>query len=125
MHEPKHRQHSRPPPTIDFTGYNPSHYEPPNPLLQPPAKKRSLSTANGEIEERQQNSSESRNTANQSMDDLQLDPALVGVGRPSTDQDATPDRESYKAERRAQLMREAERIREMLAAKERELAEFR
>jgi GATA-binding protein len=34
------------------------------------------------------------------------------------------DRESYKAERRAQLLREAEDMREMLRQKERELAEL-
>ena len=125
MNETKHQQHPRPPPTIDFTGYNPTQYDPPNSSLQPPNKKRTLSTANGEIEDRQEANSDSRNTAGQSIEDLQLDPALIDVGRLTSGQDTTADRESYKAERRAQLMREAENIREMLAAKERELAELR
>ena len=58
------------------------------------------------------------------MDEMQLDPALIGIGqRRSVELEAT-DRESYKAERRAQLVREAENMRELLRQKERELAEL-
>lgn len=114
----------RHPPTIDFTGYNPAQYDTLTSSLSHTNRKRSLSTANGEVESRQHGSTDARSTANL-VDDMQLDPALAGIGKPSTDQDATADRQSYKAERRAQLMREADGIREMLAAKERELAELR
>jgi len=42
----------------------------------------------------------------------------------SSSRDPTSESERYKAERRAALEREAEAMREMLAAKERELAEL-
>lgn len=70
-------------------------------------------------------------------EDSRLDPSLSSFNRPpqhhpsSQLQHPPPgqlrnlsDRESYKAERRAQLQREAEEIREALRAKERELAEL-
>lgn len=122
---PEQQPPSRQPPTIDFTGYNPNQYSPPVPAQSQPSKKRSLSTANEETNDRHQQSNTESRTTNQPIDDIQLDPALAHIGRPSIDQDATTDRESYKAEKRAQLMREAENIRQMLAAKERELAELR
>jgi GATA-binding protein len=91
-------------------------------------KKRPLSAANGEQENAQHSDTNSRNhaaAATQAMDDMQLDPALVGIGqRRSDDLEMETDRESYKAERRAQLLREAEDMREMLRQKERELAEL-
>jgi len=54
---------------------------------------------------------------------MQLDPALVNIGRRSADREES-DRESYKAEKRAQLLREADSIRELLRAKEKELADL-
>ena len=128
-------QSSRLPPTIDFTGYNPIPYDPP--MLgerSPPTrtishlpKKRSLSTANGAYEPaefRTKNLTTSSQTQ-QTTDDAQLDPALASLGcTRSNGRESPSDRESYKAERRAQLMREAEEIRELLRAKERELADL-
>lgn len=75
-----------------------------------------------------------------SAEESRLDPALGSYGRPSQQQPPTSlpqpqpqsqsqprgstDLETYKMERRAQLQREAEEIREALRAKERELAEL-
>ena len=91
-------------------------------------KKRPLSAANGEQENAEHSDTNGRNhaaAATQAMDDMQLDPALVGIGqRRSAELEMETDRESYKAERRAQLLREAEDMREMLRQKERELAEL-
>jgi GATA-binding protein, other eukaryote len=122
------------PPTIDFTGYNPGHLELPpidtqRQMSHPNKnKKRPLSAANGEQESAQLSDTNGRGhaaAATQAMDDMQLDPALVGIGqRRSVDLEMETDRESYKAERRAQLLREAEDMREMLRQKERELAEL-
>jgi GATA-binding protein, other eukaryote len=119
----------RQPPTIDFTGYHPSHVELPPIDVQRQTthpnrnKKRSLSAANGN-----QDSPQTFNLTNRSMtqgmDDMQLDPALVGIGQRRSAELEPTDRESYKAERRAQLVREAENMREMLRQKERELAEL-
>jgi hypothetical protein len=86
-------------------------------------KKRSLSAANSGQGSPQPLDPTNRSMT-QGMDDMQLDPALAGIGqRQSTELEAT-DRESYKAERRAQLVRETETMREMLRQKERELAEL-
>ena len=86
-------------------------------------KKRSLSAANSG-QGSPQPLDPTHRSMTQGMDDMQLDPALVGIGqRQSTELEAT-DRESYKAERRAQLVRETETMREMLRQKERELAEL-
>jgi hypothetical protein len=64
---------------------------------------------------------------------MQLDPALLEAGRRRQEQDATQseahadgadaeeERAALKAERRAQLMREAEVMRAALRAKEREI----
>jgi hypothetical protein len=65
-----------------------------------------------------------RSLTPQGMDEMQLDPALVGIGQRRSVERESTDRESYKAERRAQLVREAEDMREMLRQKERELAEL-
>jgi GATA-binding protein, other eukaryote len=120
----------RHPPTVDFTGYDPSHLElPPIDAQRQTShpnrnKKRSLSAANGNPDNPPPIDSAARSSVTQRMDDMQLDPALVGIGqRRSVELEAT-DRESYKAERRAQLVREAEDMREMLRRKERELAEL-
>lgn len=128
----------RPPPTVDFTGYNPDSLDLPPIDIQRqrsqsspnpnPNKKRSLSAANGEQENVEPTDSNTRANAatTQAMGDMQLDPALMGIGqqRRSVDLEIETDRESYKAERRAQLLREAEDMREMLRQKERELAEL-
>lgn len=71
-------------------------------------------------------------------EDSRLDPSLSAHNRPQQHHPSSQlqqhpppgqlrnltDRESYKAERRAQLQREAEEMREALRAKERELAEL-
>jgi GATA-binding protein len=124
----------RHPPTIDFTGYNPGHLDLPpidaqRQMSRPNKnKKRPLSTANSEQENAQYSDTNGRShaaAATQVMDDMQLDPALAGIGQQrSVDLEMETDRESYKAERRAQLLREAEDMREMLRQKERELAEL-
>jgi GATA-binding protein len=120
----------RHPPTVDFTGYNPG------PLDLPPIdaqrqmphpnrnKKRSLSAANGNQDNSSLINSTGRSSVTQGMDEMQLDPALVGIGQRRSVERESTDRESYKAERRAQLVREAEDMREMLRQKERELAEL-
>ena len=130
--QPLPRIHQQP--TIDFTGYNPGHLDlppidPRRQMSHPNKnKKRPLSTANGEQENAQHSDTNGRGhaaAATQAMDDMQLDPALAGIGqRRSVDLEMETDRESYKAERRAQLLREAEDMREMLRQKERELAEL-
>jgi GATA-binding protein, other eukaryote len=124
----------RQPPTVDFTGYNPGHLDLPpidaqRQISHPNKnKKRPLSAANGEPENAQHSDTNGRGhaaAATQAMDDMQLDPALVGIGQQrSVDLGMETDRESYKAERRAQLLREAENMRELLRQKERELAEL-
>ena len=65
-----------------------------------------------------------RSGTGRTVDEMQLDPALVNIGRRSADREES-DRESYKAEKRVQLLREAEGIRELLRAKEKELADLR
>jgi GATA-binding protein, other eukaryote len=119
----------RHPPTVDFTGYNPSHLDLPPIDVQRQmshlnrTKKRSLSAANGNQDNPPPIDSTGRSMT-QGMDDMQLDPALVGIGQRRSVELESTDRESYKAERRAQLVREAEDMREMLRQKERELAEL-
>jgi GATA-binding protein, other eukaryote len=54
-------------------------------------------------------------------DDMRLDPSLLALSR---QQQASVEAEAKKAERRAQLQQEAERIRKALRMKERELAEL-
>ena len=88
-----------------------------------------MSTANSETTGTQNLDPDGRSantTTSPTMDDMQLDPALVGVGqqRRSAEPERTTDRESYKAERRAQLVREAENMRDLLRQKEKELAEL-
>ena len=122
----------RQPPTIDFTGYNPSDLDLPpirdqsQTSRKDKTKKRSLSTANSESTGMQGLDLNGRANvmASQAMDDMQLDPALVGIGRRRSTELEPTDRESYKAERRAQLVREAEGMREILRQKERELADL-
>jgi GATA-binding protein len=63
-------------------------------------------------------------------EESRLDPSLAPYGRPSQPHSpsgpprGSTDLDGYKLERRAQLQREAEEIREALRAKERELAEL-
>lgn len=119
----------RQPPSVDFTGYNPSHLDLPpidaqRQMTHPNRnKKRSLSAANGGQDNLQPLDLTNRSMT-QGMDDMQLDPALVGMGQRRSAELESTDRESYKAERRAQLVREAENMRELLRQKERELAEL-
>ena len=86
----------RPPLSVDFSGYIPEVAREESVSVE--TRKRSLSTVN-------------------SIDEAKLDPALVEASRRSAD-------ESQRAERRAQLTREAEAMRAQLEAKERELAEL-
>jgi GATA-binding protein, other eukaryote len=121
-------ERERHPPTIDFTGYNPDAInDGPRevlPPIMPPSKKRSLSTTTGDGENASGAERGIRSESGRAMDEMQLDPALVNIGRRSADQEES-DRESYKAEKRARLLREAEGIRELLRAKEKELADLR
>jgi len=115
---PKRR---RPLPTVDYTGYVP--------------ETAAVGTSRGA-----QNSSEDYTVQLQlaaaAAEGMQLDPALVDAGRRQREQDVaatqrtatsierTPvgqDRESWRSERRAQLMREAEVMRAALRAMEREI----
>ncbi|KAL9624147.1 MAG: hypothetical protein Q9160_001669 [Pyrenula sp. 1 TL-2023] len=125
-----------PPPAVDFTGYNYFQHTPPasqnsrSPQSQKtrPRKKRSVSSM----------SQASELSANQpANDESPVDPSLLALsqrahqnqsqarGQPPRPQPAEQDEnESRKAERRAQLAREAEQMRGLLMAKERELAEL-
>ncbi|KAH0844422.1 GATA factor SREP [Fonsecaea pedrosoi] len=111
---PKRR---RPPPTVDYTGYVPQTH-----MDEAPQD------ANEDYASRLQR-------AAIAAGGMQLDPALVEAGRRRQEQDATTaqpsednenemnerDRAVWRAERRAQLMREAEVMRAALRAKEREI----
>lgn len=60
-------------------------------------------------------------------DDSRLDPSLAALSRQQQQHQPLPsvsELDNYKAERRAQLQREAEEMREALRAKERELAQL-
>ncbi|OAP63043.1 hypothetical protein AYL99_02270 [Fonsecaea erecta] len=111
----------RPPPTVDYTGY-----EPQSPVDE---ARRTAQDSNEDYATRLQR-------AAAAAGDMQLDPALVEAGRRRQEQDATavqqPEENSnganeqqggaaWRAERRAQLMREAEVMRAALRAKEREI----
>lgn len=125
-----------PPPAVDFTGYNSFQHTPstsqsshlPQSQSTRPRKKRSVSSM----------SQASESSANQpTNDESPVDPSLLALSQrahqnqsqaraqpprtPLTEQD---ENESRKAERRAQLAREAEQMRELLMAKEKELAEL-
>lgn len=60
----------------------------------------------------------------QTSDDDRVDPSLVALTKQQQDRSQT-DNAALRAEKRAQLEQEAERMREALRAKERELAELR
>ncbi|EXJ74737.1 uncharacterized protein A1O5_01432 [Cladophialophora psammophila CBS 110553] len=114
---PKRR---RPPPTVDYTGYVPQ-------------------TAVNEAQRTARDTNEDYaihlQRAAAAAGGMQLDPALVEAGRRQQEDDATAtqqpedhrkgatgqDRIAWRAERRAQLMREAEVMRAALRAKEREI----
>jgi GATA-binding protein, other eukaryote len=112
----------RPPPTIDFTGFKPT--SPPSTNILINGRKRPLPIdasaerlTNGQTHNIDTAFDASRGPA----DEMQLDPSLrqsMANGQAQTQ----TDRESYKAERRAQLQREIEGIREVLGIRERELA---
>jgi hypothetical protein len=120
--EPVRTALTRPPPTIDFTGFRPS-----SPLTfngHVDGRKRPLSSDSSEqLTHRQNNDGDVPRAV---VDEMQLDPSL----RQSTATEQTEtDRESYKAERRLQLQREIEGmqkdiegIQEAQRTKERELA---
>ncbi|KIX08298.1 uncharacterized protein Z518_02954 [Rhinocladiella mackenziei CBS 650.93] len=118
---PKRR---RPPPMVDYTGYVPESSASDGPRS---------TTRTGEDYTVQ------LQLAAAAAEGIQLDPALVDSARRRREQDTavqqqkeTPanatnagrDREAWRAERRAQLMREAEVMRAELRAKEREIDEL-
>lgn len=120
---------SRPPPTIDFTGYKPASAVSTNGLTN--GRKRQLSLSNDSAEESLTNG-HNNDTGNESsrttVDEMQLDPSLrqANSSATTTEQTHAPttDRESYRAERKVQLQREIEGIREALRMRERELEDM-
>ena len=61
---------------------------------------------------------------NENEREIPLDPAMMASSVAQQARDEISDRESWKAERKLQLQREADLMKEALAAKERELAEL-
>ena len=115
---PKRR---RPPPTVDYTGYVPQS---------------SLSEAEHVSHDTSDHYSDHLLRAAAAAGTMQLDPALLEAGRRRQEQDASAahqledrtntaspeqERAAWKAERRAELMRDAEVMRAALRAKEREI----
>jgi GATA-binding protein, other eukaryote len=105
---PKRR---RPPPTVDYTGYVPQS---------------SLNEASPTSPDDTSHYSVHLQRAAAAAGNVQLDPALLEAGRRRQEQDATQPQETtngaaWKADRRTQLMREAEVMRAALRAKEREI----
>ncbi|KAF7513084.1 hypothetical protein GJ744_011350 [Endocarpon pusillum] len=121
---------SRSPPTIDFTGYKPTSASASavNSNGLDSSRKRQLSLSDASAEHHLANGhkndtdSESSKTT---VDEMQLEPSLRRAKSPATttEQTHTPtaDGESYKAERKVQLQREIDGIREALRMREREL----
>lgn len=100
--------------------------------LSPRPKKRPLSTAAGENDDdsdlndptasgRLNSISSLLNHAQLTGENIPLDPKLMATNQHQEEQS---DRESFKAERRAKLQQEAELMRDILRAKEKELAEL-
>jgi GATA-binding protein, other eukaryote len=122
--ESPQRSTTRHPPTIDFTGFRPT--SPPGTNgLTASSRKRPLSPGVGEREEEHlptNGVSNDNHTSRPLVDEMQLDPLLRQTTTTTAEQHTETDRESYKAERRNQLQREVERIREALRLKEKELA---
>lgn len=104
----------RPPPTVDYTGYVPQ---------------TSLNEAAPISQESTDHVTVQLQRAAAAAGGMELDPALVEAGRRRREHDATAGQQSednangsaWRAERRAQLMREAEVMRAALRAKEREI----
>lgn len=132
---PQHLRGPFPPPAVDFTGFSPFQRAPtplqtsqlPQPQPGRQRKKRSMSSV----------SQASKSPVNPSISDRSpLDPSLIPSQTAHRDQNQNQQQcqptdghvidatESRKAARRAQLAREAEEMRELLVAKERELAEL-
>ncbi len=116
------RLFSRPPPTIDFTGFKPT-----SPLSMN-GRKRLLSNASDPPEHPisgQYGQVDADPSKTNAVNGMQLDPSLrqtTATATTATKQNKTQtDRESYTAERRLQLQREIEGIRETLRVREREL----
>jgi GATA-binding protein, other eukaryote len=114
----------RAPPTIDFTGYRPGSVHGMNGVRSRNGMKRPLS--DDSIHHAVPNGhAHGHASSGMGVDEMPLDPSLrptTGRGAAAGQQQAQTERESYKAERRAQLQREVEGIREVLRIKERELA---
>ncbi|KAK5331997.1 GATA type transcriptional activator of nitrogen-regulated proteins [Exophiala xenobiotica] len=111
---PKRR---RPPPTVDYTGYVPE-------ITAGDTQQTGPAPADDYRAQAQ--------LAAAAAEGMHLDPALADAGRRQQERDVSPpayadgtnadrDRELLRAERRAQLMREAEVMRAALRAKEREI----
>lgn len=118
---PKRR---RPPPTVDYTGYVPES---------------TSGNAEASIPRPIDDYTVQAQLAAAAAEGMQLDPALTDAGRPQQEEAAAEDpkdrtaadttddevkREALRAERRTQLMREAEVMRAALRAKEREIDEL-
>lgn len=116
----------RPPPTIDFTGFNPTSPLPPSTNGVTNGRKRPLSLSDDPAGHGHSNRRDTETDASRAVtvDQMQLDPSLrqLTMTTVTTDQPQTTDRESFKAERRLQLQREIDGIREALSMRERELA---
>ncbi|OAL32488.1 hypothetical protein AYO22_00510 [Fonsecaea multimorphosa] len=110
----------RDPPTVDYTGYVPQTH---------------VDEARSTTQDTNEDYATRLQRAAAAAGGMQLDPALVDAGRSRQEHDGTApqesednmnvtneqDRAAWRAERRAQLMREAEVMRAALRAKEREI----
>ena len=134
--ESPQRTTSRPPPTIDFTGFRPTHPPSVNGLAN--SRKRPLSSSGEHPSLNGRNNDNDNDTSRTPVDETQLDPSLRQTAATTaalhslshshshshSETEAETDRESYKAEMRLQLEREVEGIREALRMKEGELAKL-
>ena len=109
----------RSPPTIDFTGYRPEKRSltPPE-ILGENTEKHSVPQPGHSDDDKIR-----QVLVAAAAQGMQLDPALL-QSEEKTDQTAIQDHKRRQAERRAQLMRDAEEMRAALRAKEKEIDEL-
>ncbi|ERF76499.1 hypothetical protein EPUS_06161 [Endocarpon pusillum Z07020] len=119
---------SRSPPTIDFTGYKPTSASTVSTNGLGSSRKRHLSLSDASAEHHLANGHKNDaggESSKTTVDEMQLEPSLRRAKSPATttEQTHTPttDGESYKAERKVQLQKEIDGIREALRMREREL----
>lgn len=110
---------TRPPPTVDFTGYRPEkrHDTPPEPPAEDAAERDTSHPVDTDDDKVR------RVLAAAAAQGMQLDPALLHAEGENA-QTASQDHNQRQAEKKAQLVREAEEMRVALRAKEREIDEL-